>query len=53
MSKQCRVNNFFDKCMYKDCANKRSDEKHLYRFPLQTDDRFHLWIHNSGKSLNT
>ncbi|XP_072744907.1 uncharacterized protein [Anoplolepis gracilipes] len=48
MSKQCRVNNFFDKCMYKNCANKKSDKKRLYRFPLQTDERFYLWIHNSG-----
>lgn len=51
MSKQCHVNNFYDKCMYKDCTNLRSDEKRLYRFPLKTDERHHLWIRNSGKVL--
>ena len=50
MSKQCRADSFYDKCMYKDCANKKSDGKCLYRFPLHTDERFHLWIHNTGKS---
>lgn len=49
MSDQCNINNFYDKCMYKDCTNSKSHGKRLYRFPLKTDERHHLWIRNSGK----
>lgn len=49
MSEQYRTDNFYDKCMYKDCTNSRSEEKRLYRFPLHTDQRHHVWIRNSGK----
>lgn len=39
MSNQCRIDNFYDKCVYKDCTNSRSHGKRLYRFPLKTDER--------------
>lgn len=49
MSNQDRVYRFFDKCAYKDCMNGKRNGKRLYRFPLQKDERYHLWIRNSGK----
>ncbi|XP_029159104.1 uncharacterized protein LOC114931292 [Nylanderia fulva] len=48
MSNQCHLDTFYDKCMYKNCTSSRSLEKRIYRFPLQTDNRYHLWISNSG-----
>lgn len=46
------VYRFFEKCAYKDCSNGKYNGKHLYRFPLHTDERHHLQIRNSGKFLN-
>ncbi|XP_026827851.1 uncharacterized protein LOC113562470 [Ooceraea biroi] len=51
MSNQCRVDSVYDKCAYKNCRNGRySTGTHLYRFPLATDGRYHLWIRNSGNT---
>lgn len=49
MSDENRAYRFFEKCAYKDCINGKNNGKHLYRFPLQTDERYYLWIRNSGK----
>jgi len=51
MSNQYRVDRFYGNFMYKDCTSSKSQGKRLYRFPLQTDKRHHLWIRNSGKFL--
>lgn len=40
---------FYDKCVYLNCTNiRKKDGKRLFRFPLQTDARRDVWIHNSG-----
>lgn len=49
MSQQNCVYRYYDNCVYKDCMNGKRNGKRLYRFPLQTDERYCLWIRNSGK----
>lgn len=52
MNNQCRSENIYDKCAYRNCYNGRfSTGAHLFRFPLNTDARYTIWIHNSGKFL--
>jgi len=49
MSNENRVYRFFETCAYKNCTNGKANGERLYRFPLQTDKRYDLWIRNSGK----
>lgn len=39
----------FDRCVYKNCNNVKSDNCKLFRFPQKTDERFDIWIRNCGK----